>query len=249
MSKRNILVLGDSHTHAIKTALAGYKTNPDYSIKVYWILKDKGNAIRGDLAYEEALVKISELGENDILALSYLGTVHNVMGLVKNPVPYDVMMPGDEGAAPLAGAEIIPYRTLIRFFSEYALSNKKFLALRKQARCRVLHMSSPPPKKSEKFILAHLKKYRGHKLSEVGVTPAPIRKRLWDVEYRALETVLRDMSVELVPPPPETLSATGFLSEDYYEQDATHANMKYGSCVLQQLESIATSSCRKRQAV
>ena len=41
--------------------------------------------------------------------------------------------------------------------------------------------------------------------------------------------------IELIKPPTDTVKKSGFLKEEFYANDATHANAQYGLLVLNQL--------------
>ena len=50
-----------------------------------------------------------------------------------------------------------------------------------------------------------------------------------------IAAICKEMGVELIKPPTDTVKKSGFLKEEYYANDATHANAKYGLLVLNQL--------------
>ena len=54
-----------------------------------------------------------------------------------------------------------------------------------------------------------------------------------------MAAILAEDEVPVLPPPPGTQTADGFLAPECYAEDATHANAEYGRAVLQQVLEIA----------
>lgn len=65
--------------------------------------------------------------------------------------------------------------------------------------------------------------------------------KFWKIQMQVLSEIARDLQVGLVPPPPESLDAGGFLQADYSAPDATHANAAYGELVIRQMQAFAAA--------
>lgn len=106
---------------------------------------------------------------------------------------------------------------------------------------RIVLLGTPPPKRSADLIKGFLEKEpllvklaaeKGYSMTDVEVTPAIIRLKLW--------RVIQDMMAELaaanggafVEVPPETQDELGFLLPEFWAPDATHANNDYGRLML-----------------
>src|SRR4029078_4023590 len=112
------------------------------------------------------------------------------------------------------------------------------------APCPVVHLAAPPIKADEAWIYANSNKYRGNIVRDVGLTPAPVRAKLWRLEMDAIRTVVAKWGIGFVPVPLDSLDADGFLRRDFYGQDVTHANSDYGRLVLRDLLGVArTTRC------
>jgi hypothetical protein len=112
--------------------------------------------------------------------------------------------------------------------------------IRGAARCAVFHLAPPPPKQDVDHILSNPDSdFTKAGILENGVSPAPLRLKLWELQMRVLRKLCEEWDVGLVPPPGEAVDSSGFLKRDYYAKDATHANAAYGELVLRQLERLA----------
>ena len=93
----------------------------------------------------------------------------------------------------------------------------------------------PPPKENIDYIKSKTSNYRGSVIDEINLNRSDIRLSLWQLEMEALKKFLCNMGVKLLKPPNQSLSEHGYLKEEYYANDATHANAQYGLLVLNQL--------------
>jgi hypothetical protein len=231
-----VLILGDSHTEAIKQAVARSSSKNDLDYSVLRIAKAtaKGEVV-GNTTLPEALKLIADLQRPDIVVLCLLGTAHNIFGLLQHPEPFDVFL--SEMAEPADGLSIVPQNALRTMFMNFLGQDKKLGKVRDTTQCSVFHLSTPPPKADNDFILSKLRNYRGHKVT--GITPADTRLKLWALEMSALNEFCSKRGIRFIPPPKDAVRPDGFLKTEYYGGDATHANAEYGKLVLRQLEKLA----------
>jgi hypothetical protein len=86
---RTIFIFGDSHTKAIgqyfKEKVDGAHNN---TYLVNYLQTEKNGNIQGDLTIDGALDLIDSLATGDLVVLSFLGTLHNILGLVKHESPF-----------------------------------------------------------------------------------------------------------------------------------------------------------------
>lgn len=242
MAPRRILILGDSHTRALKRAFEGRvaATGEQQAVEfdVRWLLVQKADKVRGELSIEDALQRVSSLPGDGVVAVLLAGTLHNVFGLLQHERPYDVFAPGDENLRVAAGTSLIPENALWDMFFNVAKDNKRIQKITKAATCAVYHLATPPPKRDNEYIMARAARYRDRAVEEVGVAPPELRLRLWRLEMRVLAHLCQQWGIGFLPAPQEAMDADGFLKPDYYADDATHANAAYGELVLRQLESV-----------
>lgn len=243
MSRRQVLVLGTSHTKALADALAERTPSSDVEIAVHWLQSKKADRVVGDLPFETALERAAALGPDDVLAVAVHGTLHNVYGLLVHDQPFWIAPGSDEAAeATPEGSTLIPQRVLVAWMQSMSTGHKRVDALFRQCRARRFHLMTPPPKADAAFIMARTQKYRERTLDAFTIAPARQRLRLWACERRALAAALEPAGAQLLDPPPAALTADGFLDRAFYASDATHANGAYGGLVLDQLVRLATTA-------
>lgn len=234
---RHIFVFGDSHTRAIRQAAssrADRLLEMGFAIEAHWMLSARADRTLGDLGLDDAVVRVSQLGPDDVVAITLAGTLHNIIGLVQHEVPFDLMSKASCDVAHNSGRVIIPRRVIEAFFEARIRRGDAISKLRAAAAGRVVHLATPPPKGDDGFIAAMTARYRDKVVAEAGITPANIRLKLWELEMELVQRVCAGWGVGFLPPPPGT-QEDGFLAPEYYGNDATHANVSYGNRVLDQL--------------
>jgi hypothetical protein len=256
MAPRRILILGDSHTRALKRAVeervAASGQQRAVEFDVHWLLVQKADKVRGELSIEDALQRVSSMPSDGVFAILLAGTLHNIFGLLQHDKPYDVFAPGDESLRLAAGASLIPENALWDMFVNVAKDNKRIQKIRKAATCAGYHLASPPPKRDNQYIMARAARYRDRLVEQVGVAPPELRLRLWRLEMRVVAQLCQQWGIGFLPAPQEAMDVDGFLKPDYYAEDATHANAAYGELVLRQLEGVqvqAASASRSESHV
>ncbi|MCF8186170.1 MAG: hypothetical protein K9J28_05055 [Sulfuritalea sp.] len=243
MNKKQILIIGDSHTDAIKRALKHFYVD-QVEIKAYRYSKLKNGEKIGDMTPEEILKLASTLSSEDLFVSTIGGNQHQVVSLMQHPIPFDIFSPSGVGDCK-SSIHIIPYVTLFDFF-ESGIRFGDWARLSKVcniAQCRVCHIVPPPPKEDKEHIL---KRHETHfvkaGLAEKGVTSAALRLKIWLLQVEVLKKLAKEYDVQLVMPPNESLDPNGFLSNEYYANDATHANSAYGELVLQKLVKLCMAN-------
>lgn len=234
---KKIYILGDSHTASIKKAYENNKGilcgKADYYIE--WL----NLGAHGTLKLEDALVKVKELQDEDILILTLAGTSHIIDGLLVSDPPFTFVT--DEGISVVKDAEIIPINVLRKYLNQKVKSNTSLLKLINNSNCRKFHLSTPPPKGNQEYLLNlgsnKKSKYRGMHISENTLNSPEFRIALWRLEMEEVEKELEAYSVKLLPVPTKALTKNGFLDEHCYSEDFTHANEVYGKYVLEMMEA------------
>ncbi|MBQ4831531.1 hypothetical protein J8L84_19805 [Alteromonas sp. MMG017] len=228
-----IKIFGDSHTSAINRALQSGSFPPNLAIDAKWLKLGK----LGDIEFEDALEEVRALSENDLLVISILGTLHNVFGLLKQNPPFAFFYDKLEGPG-----DLIPTNTLKQLFLGKIEANKRVFELIEAANCKVVHLSTPPPKGDQEFLLdiAARKntKYRDMEIHAASLNSPSYRLGLWKFEMSVLESCLNHHGVEIVSVPSSTIDSDGFLKPEFYDTDFTHANCEYGKEVIKVLEGL-----------
>lgn len=249
--------MGHSHVFAIKAAAATYQADlaservrvetirvGDEPHRDYRVRSLVGGI--GGFAWSAAMLEeISKAeSEADLVFSCFGGNAHNILGLVKHPRPYDFVL-DDEPERPMAeGAEIVPMALIEDALARqggYPETIWSLRALRQTYKGLLVHCESPPQIPSE----AHLFKYAGvfkEKFDQFGVAPAELRYKLWRVHSRLIKRECEALGINFIDAPPEMMDAQGFLVEQAWNPDATHANTVYGLAVIRQLIALANSA-------
>lgn len=235
-----IIVIGDSHTHAIKRALkTRHGLHPAHvEIEAYRYSRIKNGKTIGDLSAEQVIECVAELGSDDLVVSTIGGNQHQTLSLVQHPVPFSMFLPEESVPSESDPDCIIPYAQLWDVF-ERGLRGKdgiRLQQLREAARCRVIHLVPPPPKADAVHILKrHETDFAKAGILDKGISPASLRLKMWQLQTNVMKKLTGEWGVELLLPPLQALDAQGFLAPVYYAEDATHANTDYGALQVAQI--------------
>lgn len=248
MGMIRIVVVGDSHTDAIKRALArGRFVDPEIAVEAYRYSKAKNGKEIGDLSESAVCELAASLGKDDLVVSTIGGNQHQTFSLIQHPDRFDLLLPGESEGLPDESSTLIPYGQLFETLDR-GIRNKdgaRLKSLREAAGCEVVHLIPPPPKEdSEHIMRRHETDFAKSGIAEKGISSAVLRKKVWQTQVAALRSICSEFDVVLLDPPTGTLDERGYLGREYYADDATHGNTKYGERVLRQL--IARVRARKK---
>ncbi len=246
MASKKIFIAGDSHVYAIKSALSdkGF-VRPGFEFEAVRVKADKGGGKvlgEADMVDVEASAKAGS--EYDAVVLTLRGNQYNTMALMKHPRPFDVMIEGFPDLPADAYDELIPYATAFAYMSDslrrgYGKLISRVVVGRTKP---VLCLSVPSPKDDEAHILKGAETYFASAgISTIGVSPAPLRLKLWHLQTEVLRQYCGELGVPFLDNPPNSRTADGYLKREFYAKDATHANAAYGALVLDQIVGALSS--------
>lgn len=240
--RRCALVFGDSHSNALAEAVQSGRAPADMDFEVFRSKAIKAGVPIGDIDIEEFAERVGALRPADVAVSVIGGNQHQTMGLIQHERSFDFLEPGGGGVRPREGVDIIPYAALFDTMRRHIRQGRdgpRMEQVRAAAKCPVVHVVGPPPKEHAEHILKnHETSYASAGILEKGVSPAPLRMKLWRLQVAVLEEVCADLGLVLLLPPPGTQTAAGFLQPAFYRNDATHANSEYGRRVLEQIASL-----------
>lgn len=239
------IVLGHSHSDVLARALGNDRSR--WTGITIHRLEDK-RAKEGAVSIPAAMTLVKNLPSGSILFLSVLGAYHNLLGLLRTGADFDVLL--DPGERPNADAVIVPRRAMESAIGEQFSISGKFRTLIGAASCPVFVIAPPPPKKDNRFILERFMRqkkriYRGRAVEDFGVERPAIRLKLWCMEMQLLADWTASLGASFVPAPRDSMDPDGFLKEDYYGDDVTHASDDYGALVLDQVTAIQNGSAKR----
>jgi hypothetical protein len=225
-SRKEILVIGNSHTTAIEHALSDEdRTRVDVvNIATYFDPVNRRNKL---LPRE-----IVDLFQPKRIFCTFGGSECSVFGLLEAPVRFDFMTPTNSLVEP--DRELIPH-ALVRATLERAMKRPILLTreLRALYDCPITYLQTPPPFRqlSEGSPLPAVFQENLH----LGISPMSIRKKLYDLHSEIARTTYAAIDVGFLEVPDECTDPDGFLLETYCYREPTHANRQYGALVLKQI--------------
>ncbi|HVB18636.1 MAG TPA: hypothetical protein VNF04_19070 [Stellaceae bacterium] len=162
------------------------------------------------------------------IALLWGGNQHNTLFLVEQPLRFDLLpralqsLPVDEDAVIVPETLVrAKFRTLLGDRHEGGLHDL-FTDLKAQTRSRIALVGTPPPPVSN-----------SHR--QVGLTPPAIRLKLWHVLKEIYQEEAERYGVEFIAIPDNVTDESGFLKQEFWTEDVTHANPAYGRVMLDRL--------------
>lgn len=226
-----IFCIGHSHLSAVSQAALATGT----AIKGinFW---DIPGAVEGDGAQLRFISWIEEaiLAQNGPVFSFVGGSVHNVMGLVAHPRPFDFVLPWATDLPIDKNAEYLPYQ-IARKLTEDLSAQYLFQMMRIRKLCRgeMIHISPPPPSANQIRLSKDIPWNMYPEMTDQ-VASACLRMKLWLLQANIVSNWCIENSVTYVPSPDVAADGNGYLIEEYY-RDGAHANAAYGELVLRQM--------------
>lgn len=236
--QRRAVLFGDSHAHAVQRAIDKRKgKGQPITLTAHRLLKEKNGVRIGTTSFDDFIHYIAKLNHKDLVVSMIGGNQHAVYSTIQHPQPFDFFSP-DVRAVQAGSPHFIPYRAIEHAFDHglRAGDARSLEAIRSVTRARVVHVLSPPPKRNNDYIIQNHESVFAKDLLERGVSPPELRLKFWKMQARVLEQICGELAIDVMAPPPVTLEKSGFLHEDYYANDATHANWLYGERVIREIE-------------
>jgi hypothetical protein len=242
---RTLWIVGDSHTRALRDALAARTQAGAASVRIVALQRVNAKGARkfdGLVTPDEALARLGEAAPGDIVFSTANGNQHAIIGLLQHPQPFDFRVDAEDDAS--VPATQIPTAVMREVFDKRVRKEvQTWTAIRAMTRAPLLHVLPPPPIGDETHIRAAAgNHFRGRDIEQAGITPARIRWKLWRLQCRALEAAAAEAGIGVVRPPPDAVGDDGLLKRAFYGPDATHANALYGELVLREIEAAARAA-------
>lgn len=237
----NIFVFGTSHVHCLAEAIEqqAFTVPADDRLEIVDIrtLGAETVDISGPLIAH--MMERAQPGRHIIWFSRLGGNEHNILGLVRYPRAFDVILPEQPDLPLDANAELLTYGYVAEAMRRHVLM-QRYLAILKRMRDSVnaplYHIESPPPKRDDRFIRDHLDPLLQRAVDN-GQEPPDIvsqhlRFKLWRIHSRLVQEECQKLNVGYLLTPPEVMDDMGFLRPEGYASDATHGNAWYGAQIL-----------------
>jgi hypothetical protein len=164
------------------------------------------------------------------------GNVHNALGLLAHPRPFDFRLSGEPSPPLDPNAEPIAEALVTAALQAARATDRRRLALLADIAGPFVHLESPPPVANGAWVAAQADAYFRDKGGAVpAIAPAALRHRIWRLHSRIVRAEVAALGGRFLPVPAAVLDADGFL-DPAFAADATHGNAAYGEAVIAALE-------------
>lgn len=160
-----------------------------------------------------------------------------VLGLLKHPEPFDVILP-EAPLLPLApDAAVVPYDALRAAMLAHVRRHFRRLARLSALGVPVVQAETPPPVPDNEFLARSLARAcPGTQAADI--SPPALRYKLWRLHSTLFESFCAGRKIAYCRNPPEVADEHGFLKREFWG-DVVHGNARYGAVLLQRLKEYA----------
>ena len=186
---------------------------------------------------------LAENAAGHSIVLLWQGNEQNAFFLVEQPPALDFVSRRVTWL-PIAGDAVIVPEALIRARLSCFLDplHEVLCLLKEQTDCRIAVVGPPPPKEDNEYLRSVLASefiYTQHRegatVDDVELCSPTLRLKVWHVVQELYEEQAKNDEVEFIPVPPLALDKGGFLKQEFWGPDLTHANRDYGSLMIDYL--------------
>lgn len=190
------------------------------------LLADLARAIEGD--------------DRKAIVLSAWSNQHFIFSCFNNPKPLDFVLPGEDAAELIKGADIVPVDLIFARVKQECDPHLAVMShIRSLTEAPILLPSAPPPIDDVLAIPGGTSDPGfDEKVKELGVAPPTLRRKFWSVCETIFREACEQRRISFVPAPPETIDEHGFRRREYWHTDWIHGNAEYGEIVLRQVDDL-----------
>ncbi|MGV6800560.1 MAG: hypothetical protein ACWA5L_01410 [bacterium] len=163
----------------------------------------------------------------------FMGNEYNALVLLNHPEPFDIAWPTDD--LPTDMSRRIIGRELMKDQLRHMVAGTAslyFQLFKEIYDGPVFQLPPPPPVPSAEHIASYPGNFAG-RVAEYGISPAPLRMKMWRLYCEVLQEVAMEQQAETLALPASIYDADGFLKEEYWNPDPTHGNEDYGIVLLE----------------
>lgn len=241
MPERRITIFGSSHTNALRRGLDRINTQNIYTHKHIrdfsdaHVISTDGDppALKSDIAEWAA-----SLDCDYVLFTISGGTWLSYCTSNRDP-KIDFVLPSQPDLEEIPGAVVIPFAEMRReLMEEIAHPLRGIAALRASVPSHIpIWYISPPPPIEDNETVRRCALFAGREIARHGVTDPVLRLKMYLLHSEILSEACTVNGVQLIPPPADALTETGFIVPECIAKDGVHANGRYGARVLRDVEN------------
>jgi hypothetical protein len=182
------------------------------------------------------------------VAISWNGNQHLAGLLVAQPFDFALRSRPDLPVAPIT---IVPELAVRELLGQSHVTLTRVLegAARAGGRPPII-LGTPPPKGDAAWVrrrlssevhFVQLAEQAGVSLETIELSTPQVWLKSWLVIQELLREIAGAFSLRFCPSPPDAQTADGFLREEYWSDDVTHANAAYGMLMRRDLDVVHAS--------
>jgi hypothetical protein len=193
-------------------------------------------------AYWQGLAKAPR---NTTIALLWCGNEHNAHFMFRPAPMFDFYIKQLPNLIPDKTLELVPEALVRERLSMFMGDLENVLTyLRDNSAANVVVVGSPPPKGdamklkaliASEWYFREKAKQLGADIDTIEITPPWLRLKLYRLLQQMFLEKAEQCGATYLPVPDDVTDGAGFLKEEYWDSDATHANRDYGKRMLNHL--------------
>jgi hypothetical protein len=195
----------------------------------------EGGRIRyNPLVLQDISYAITQLKPN-CLIVSILGAEHYLHGIIRDPRPFDFLLPGRPELGWSAATELIPYDLIARRFrGDLDWQFDIVRSVQERHHLPIYHIEAPPPVANADLIAAKVYGHFKERMTEFGCPSVSFRYKVWWLFLQMAKDICAELGVISIDGPPESRDVSGFLAETYF-LDGVHGTDEYGALIAQEV--------------
>jgi hypothetical protein len=227
-----LVCIGHSHSETIAAAAA--QSGTDVDVLNFWHMPDP-------FVEEDGRRGLAPVYRARLLAPVFSlvgGAVHQDVGLVRHPRPFDFILPMHEDLPVAPDCEIIPYGAMRAAMQARTQPYLDIMTMVRQAVDGAVHHLESPPTFDAETLPADDPGFYHLFGQDAAFSPAWLRFKLWRVHSAIVAAHCRGIGMTFIAHPPQAVTAEGFLRREFAGTPA-HANAAYGALMLAQMRRAA----------
>lgn len=238
-----VVIAGHSHAAAVLEAKLRDKENTSLAKVSICYTSDLTGGPPGN---EEYWNFVAEMAESKDLVIIWNGNQHNANFLFQTSPPFTLVnSDSGERSAERSGEYRLISQSMMEAFFQPSLSELKPIVESITGAQSVWLLPGPAPKPhshivsriaNEDFFVG-VANSLGANISDLTITSDSLRVQMWQILVDQLKQTAKDLGVNFIPVPEETIDENGLLLEVFWTPDVTHANSDYGLVLANQILS------------
>jgi hypothetical protein len=163
------------------------------------------------------------------------GLFHMTFGLKRHPQPFDFVLPAEPGLPIEPDAELIPSSAMVEIVQRAIAKHLRLLERLAILAGGPVYQFEPPPPPADSWLIERAMRKSNDRVTRMA--GRFLRYKLWRLHSDVVRAHAERAGAHFVGHPPEAADGDGFLRPELC-RNTTHANVGYGSLVLEQMRRL-----------